>query len=53
MRVTNEQDVAITFLIEGTKPGRVHIFKQADVLVRPKMFKSIAMLTRYNSLFMN
>ncbi|KAF8634528.1 hypothetical protein AX15_000828 [Amanita polypyramis BW_CC] len=33
MRVTNKQDDAIESLTEGTKPGRVHVFKQADMLL--------------------
>ncbi|KAF8329929.1 hypothetical protein F5887DRAFT_923591 [Amanita rubescens] len=33
MRVSNNQDGAITALAEGTKPGRPFVFKQADMMV--------------------
>lgn len=33
MRLMHEQDQAIAILREGLKPGRVHVFKQADMLL--------------------
>ncbi|KAK2459446.1 hypothetical protein APHAL10511_008557 [Amanita phalloides] len=33
MRVTHDQDGAIAALMEGTKPDRTHVFKQADIIL--------------------